>query len=385
MADLFDIVVVGAGPAGSMAAWSAALTGRKVCLLERKSEVGIPVRCGEGIGVKGFSLSLDVRPEWIRCTVKQTAMVSPSGIKVQIGNVDESYTLDRERMDADLVREAVSAGAEFRNSFPVLSITRSQEGYQCSGPAGNVCAKIVILADGVESRLARFGGWDTTLRLADIETCAFTRVFSPLIDKETCIFFTGSSVAPGGYAWIFPRGAGEANVGLGISGDRSEAGRARELLKRFIDKELPGSRIGTVHCGGVPVSRWVRPLVKEGIMLVGDAARQVNCLSGAGIGYSLFAGKLCGRVAGEALKGDSVDYNHLKTYEKVWKKRFGKQVDRSFSLKEFLSKHTDDRFLDRIAQSLSKEDPAKTSYLRVFVKTFSRHPLLLLKAAKLFR
>jgi digeranylgeranylglycerophospholipid reductase len=149
MTEKFDIAVIGAGPAGSMAAWSAALTGRRVCLLERKENAGVPVRCGEGIGAKGLAVSVKVKPEWIKSTVTKSVMVSPSGIRVKIANVDESYILDRERMDGDLVKEAVSAGVKYFNSSPVLSICHRENGYECSGPSGSVTASIVILADGV--------------------------------------------------------------------------------------------------------------------------------------------------------------------------------------------------------------------------------------------
>ena len=120
-------------------------------------------------------------------------------------------------------------------------------------------------------------------------------------------------------------------------------------------------------------------------MLVGDAARQVNSLSGAGLAYSLYAGKLAGKTAADAINGNTVNYKHLKTYEKNWHKKFGKQQLRSYSLKKFVEKYGDDSFLDRIAQSLSKEDPSKLNYLKVFTRTFSGHPLLLIKAIKLFR
>ena len=170
---------------------------------------------------------------------------------------------------------------------PVTSVQKKGEIYECVTPHKTFSSRILILADGVESRLARFLGWNTTLALSDVETCAFARVISPLIEKNACIFFTGSKIAPGGYAWVFPRAVGEANVGLGISGNNSEPGKAKLYLERFIESEFPGARLSNLHCGGVPVARYIRPLVKEGAILVGDAARQVNCLSGAGLAYSL--------------------------------------------------------------------------------------------------
>ncbi len=381
----YDIIVVGAGPAGAMAAMSAAKSGKKVALIERKSEAGTPVRCGEGIGYNGLTLSVEPRQEWLKNCITRSIMVSPSGTKVEIGNVGQSWILDRERMDSDLVKDAVKAGAELIHSTTIISAHKqSDNSYICKSTDKEYRAHCLILADGVESRVARSLGWNTALKPEDLETCAFARVTSPLIEKDCCIFYTGSSAAPGGYVWVFPRGKGEANVGLGIIGSKSKAGQAKELLLKFIDKEFPAGRISHLHCGGVPVARWTRPLVKDGVMLVGDAGRQVSAISGAGIAYALYAGKLAGKVAAGSIQNSQVNYKNLLTYERQWARHFGKQQDRSFSLKEFVL-GVDDAFLDKIASSLAKEDPGKINYLRVFTRTFARRPLLLFKAIKLFK
>jgi digeranylgeranylglycerophospholipid reductase len=381
----FEIAVIGAGPAGSSAALHAARAGRTVVLFDRNERVGTPVRCGEGIGLKSFVNHAGDRPEWTLNRIRSSVMVSPSGTRVAIGNIDESYLLDRAKMDADLADEAAKAGATLLLRTPVTETRREADGrYACITPDQTYSAACVIIADGVESRIARFLGWNTVVSRADVESCAFCRATSPLIEKDACVFFTGSTVAPGGYAWIFPRGKGEANVGLGIIGNRSSAGAARKYLMKFLDRELPGARFSPIHCGGVPVARYVRPLIRDGALLVGDAARQVNCISGAGIHYSLYAGKLAGMVAAQAfLPSGTIDYAKLRRYESEWRKTYGKQQERSFALKEFVMK-TDDAFLDRIASSLAKEPPEKMNYLRVFTRTFAKRPLLLLKAMRLF-
>ncbi|HMA65456.1 MAG: NAD(P)/FAD-dependent oxidoreductase [Fibrobacterota bacterium] len=386
MENSFDIAVVGGGPAGSMSALNACREGVSVCLIERKTEFGIPVRCGEGIGKKGLLRYVEPRQEWIKATVKRSMMVSPSGIKVQLGNVEESFILDREKMDADLVRMAEKAGTKIFSGTTVLSVKQNADKtYTLLTTGVTITARIVIIADGVESKIARCLGWNTKLDLKDLETAAFARVVSPFIEKESCVFYTGSVVAPGGYAWVFPRGNGEANVGLAISGDHSNPGLARKLLDKFIEKEFPAARAYNYHCGGVPVAKWLKPLSKNGVMIVGDAAHQVNALSGGGISFSLFAGKLAGSVASKAINNGTVDYVALDEYERTWKKKFGKQQERSYKLKEFLAKNGSDAFLDRIAHSLSKENPEKINYLRVFLKTFAKHPVLLYKAFQLFR
>jgi digeranylgeranylglycerophospholipid reductase len=387
----YDIIVVGAGPAGSMAAMSAASAGKRVCLLERKPKAGTPVRCGEGVGFKGLTLTLGPpRPEWIKSTLTRARMVSPSGIKVEIQNGAEGWILDRGRMDADLVTMAAENGAEFMPDTPVTSAEKLGNGlYKCicadKKASREFTSPCLILADGVESRLARGLGWNTTLKLSDIESGAFARVRSRDIEPDCCTFYTGSKAAPGGYVWIFPRGEGEANIGLGVIGTKCRPGLPKELLLNFIDTHFPKSKVTDLHCGGVPVARWVRPLVKGGVMLVGDAARQVNSINGAGIAYSLYAGKTAGTAAAKSIRKDGTcDHRVLMEYHRQWAKSFGKQVDRSFALKEFIMS-ADDSFLDNIAASLSKEDPNKISYLRVFTRAFASKPLLLLKAFKLFR
>jgi len=386
----YDIIVVGSGPAGASAAMAAAAGGRRVLLLERKPVPGVPVRCGEGIGHQGLTLSLEPRPEWIKSTVTRARMISPSGINVEIGNVDKSYIMDRERMDAGLVKTAVEAGAEFRASSPVVwaeETPSNQYKVICanSDRPTEFQAQCLILADGVESRLARCFGWDTALRLEDIETAAFARVEAAGIENDCCTFYTGSAVAPGGYLWVFPRGEGAANVGLGVIGSRCRSGLPKELLLDFINRAYPGARVTGLHCGGVPVARWVKPLVRGGVMLVGDAARQVNAINGAGIAYSLYAGRLAGSVAAGAFGGGGgLNRKALSGYQRKWAKEFGKQQERSFALKEFIMS-ADDAFLNKIADSLSKEPPGAVSYLRVFMRTFSSRPLLLFKAFKLFR
>jgi digeranylgeranylglycerophospholipid reductase len=380
----YDIAVIGAGPAGSMAARHAAGLGRRVCLFERNARAGFPVRCGEGIGHKSFIAHVGSRMEWTKNKITRSVMVSPSGTRVTLGDIGDNYILDREKMDGELAAEAANAGADLFLSTPIVEVRPLDSGYECRSPDRSWKAAIVIIADGVESRAARFLGWNTALNPVDIEPCAFCRVTSASIDQKTCVFYVGSAVAPGGYAWIFPRGNSEANVGCGVIGMRSSPGRAKEFLQKILDKELPGAPVNGLHCGGVPVARYVRPLVRGGAMLVGDAARQVNCISGAGIHYSLFAGKCAGETAAQAFRPDgSIDYRHLSRYETLWIKTYGKQQDRSYALKEFVMK-TDDAFLDRIAASLSKEPPERMNYLRVFARTFSRRPLLLLKAVKVF-
>jgi digeranylgeranylglycerophospholipid reductase len=172
---------------------------------------------------------------------------------------------------------------------------------------------------------------------------------------------------------------------LGVLGSYSQAGIAKQLLEQFVEHFFHGGAITNVRCGGVPAGPWTRPLVKDGIMLVGDAARQVISLTGAGINYSIYAGKLAGRIAAQAIDGNSVNYQFLKSYECEWANGLGKQQMRSYALKTLLIKKHDNRFFNSIARSLAKKKNRNLSVLGVFLRTFITHPAAFIKALLLFR
>jgi len=384
--DPYDIVVVGAGPAGSSAALAAARERRSVLLLERKDRVGVPVRCGEAVGLKGMHVTREPKGEWIKARITRVKLFSPAGIPVVLEDIAPSYVLDRERMDADCAQEAVAAGTELRCGESVERITREHSLYRVSTSCGSYRARIVICADGVESRCARDAGWKTALALEDLSSCAFCRVWA---DRDTAAqtveLHYGSGIANGGYAWVFPRGDDVVNVGLGVLGSRSTAGAAKAALERFVENRFGDCRTSPVHAGGVPVGRWLNPLVREGVMVVGDAARQVNALNGGGIAYAFFAGECAGTVAASSIKPDgTVDYRRLKRYHTIWARRFGKQQLRSFAIKKMVLTLSDRR-MDAIARKLSSRKPSKMDYFSVCLRAFYNHPVLLLKALALFR
>ncbi len=380
----FNVVVVGAGPAGANAARHAALGGLSVCLLDRLEAPSHPVRCGEGVGLKGMSLSVAIKPEWILSAIRRVKMISPSGTLVELANIGESYIIDRSIFDSDIVKSAIEAGAEFRNNTNVDAAERLTNGkYACHIGSEKVTADCLVLADGVESRLARDLGWNTRLSPSNMETCAIARVSDPSIAADAIEFHVGNRFAPGGYAWVMPRGEGIANVGLGILGSHSISGGADEFLTAFINHRFPNrTDLTNRNCGGVPVAPWLDPLVRGGVMIVGDAARQVNALNGGGIAYALHAGQLAGEAALLAFVNGKFDETKLSIYQKKWAKGHGKNQRITNDLKNFLITRRDDAFYDRIAESLKKRKAL--GYLSVFLRTFAGHPVMMWKTMKLF-
>lgn len=382
----YDLVVVGGGLAGSATARHAAAGGLKVLLLERTRHVGTPVRCGEAAGAAPLDACVDVPEHWISTRVSGVRMVSPSGTKVDIDDMSSGYILKRDVMDKELVDMAVAAGVQYRDGEPIVEVARDESGgYTCVSSTGaRFAGTCLALADGVESRLARQLGWDTTLALEDLCSCAFCHVTHDSIPEKKFEMYYGTTYAPGGYAWVFPRGDGSANVGLGILGKRSSAGKARECLDAFVSKRFGGTPARDHHCAGVSVAKWIRPLARDGAVLVGDAARMVDAMSGGGITYAMEAGELAGRTIVDAFAGGQFQPKKLAAYERAWAKNQGKVLNRVYALKQMVI-GLDDATLDKIAHKLAGQKTGKLGLVSVAFSAFASRPWLLLKALMVYR
>ena len=343
------------------------------------------MRCGEAIGLKGFSSVVELNPAWILSTITSMKLVSPSGIGVTVPNDYGAYIIDREKMEQDITNDAVKAGVTLHSDTSITSIRRQNGDYVCvSSPAASISSACVILAEGVESRLARQLGWSTHLAPGDIHSCAFARVDHADVIPDTCVFYLGKAYATAGYVWVFHRGGRSANVGLGVLGSHTEAGMPKKLLLSFINNKFPGAEVSELHCGGVPMGKWIKPLVRDGAMLVGDAGHLVNCVSGAGIAYALFSGKAAGTVAAQSFEKGVCRFEKLKEYERQWASHYGKQQLRSVSVKEIMVGFTD-RFMDDMARSVTKSKNGKMNILRIFIRAFAKHPFHLWKVIQLLR
>jgi len=386
--DHFDLVIIGAGPAGLTAALHASKgpCPLRICLIDRKKEPGMPVRCGEAISLTGFESSVHVDPAWIKSPIRTVKLFAPSGVAVAFPGFPLSYIIDRQRMESDLTAQVRQAGVKFVPGSTIVSVASGlNRTYECVSDSGRrYKASCLILADGIESGAARSLGWNTVLRCRDIITCAFARVEHPAVESDACHFFLGNSIAPGGYAWVFSRGEFQANVGIGISGAQCRAGKPLSLLSNFIESHYPGARVSCVHSGGVPIARGLSPLVKDGVMLAGDAARQVHCVTGAGLAYALYSGKMAGLAARAAFSGVDFDCRQLRRYAKQWSTHYGKQQHRSYSLKRAIDGFPD-AFLNEIADSLASVSSQNLNPSRILIRAFAKHPLLAIKAARLFR
>jgi digeranylgeranylglycerophospholipid reductase len=384
----YDVIVVGAGPAGSTAALHAAKGGASVLLLEKDREVGIPVRCAEGVGHAGLASVVDVNPRWIAQKITGAMLISPSRKEILVNSNEIGYVLNRKIFDYDLAQMAAHEGAKVLTKAYVYDLLFS-DGYVSGvkmkylGKDYSIKAKLVIGADGVESRVGRWAGLKTRTGMRDMETCAQVTAANINIRQDVCHFYFSRQIAPGGYLWIFPKGDCVANIGLGISGEFSGAKPVIDLLHEFIDAHFPQAAILTTVVGGVPCSAELPRLVANGLLLVGDAAHQTVPLSGGGIVTGMIAAKIAGQIAAEAVADNDTSAKRLSAYEKRWNKAEGKKQKLFYKLKNFVYSLTD-KDLDRIADLLDKVPAEKRTILNIFKTALINQPTLILDAIKVF-
>jgi digeranylgeranylglycerophospholipid reductase len=381
-----DIIIVGAGPAGSMAARFAAEQGVSVLILEKDRDVGYPVRCGEAISKAGVEEFIPSNDKWIAAKISKFSFNAPDGCEAIIDFGNAGYVLERRIFDYELARTAAEAGAEILTRAYVNGLLFndgkvSGVKYEHNGEQKEVKAKVVIASDGVESRVGRWAGLETHIDFRDMESAVQITAANIPVNQNTLYFYFGKDVAPNGYFWIFPKGHNKANIGLGVSGLIGKKKSAQSYLDDFMNKHYPDAPVLTKIAGGVPCSITLDKISGPGIMLVGDAARQVNPLSGGGIASGMIGGKIAGIIAGEAVKLNKLD--HILTYDKAWHDRLGKRHETFNRIKEGIYNFSDDKF-NSIAHSILKIPIEKRTLGKVFTTALMNNPSLLVDIAKVF-
>jgi len=381
----YDVVVVGAGPGGSIAAKTAAEHGLDVLLIEKRAEIGNPVRCAEGVGKEGIKPFVKPDPSWISAEVKGARIYSPDGTTIEmsedIAGPEVGYVLERKIFDRALALQAARAGAEVKVKTRATGLiiengfVRGIRG-EYFGDDFTVRANIVIGADGVESKVGRWAGIDTALKLSDIETCAQFLMTDIDFNPDYCDFYVGNEIAPGGYVWVFPKGKHEANVGVGILGTRSGEMKAIDFLRRFVKEKYPDGQALELIVGGVPVSGPLERTIANGLVLVGDAARVTDPITGGGIVNAMLTGQIAGEVAAKAISNGDTSTKALSEYEDRWKSAIGGALDNSLRAKEVFTKMPDEK-LDALAHSIKDVDFSELTATGLLKELVKRNPKIL--------
>jgi len=353
----FDVVVVGGGPAGLMAARKAAEKGARVLLVEKEFNLGVKP-CGEAVSASTL-VDAEIQPsqKFIVNRIKGFRVYAPDESKhVDIWSEElgfgEGYILEKPIFLRELASRAAKAGAEIWMRCEVLDVERFPGGgfrlkVNRLGETLTVDARFLLGCDGVASIVAR--------RFFDrkgyeVIPCIQYRMVGCRIDEPRVpAAYVGSMVAPKGYVWVFPKSEEEANVGIGVRGFP-----AKPFLDKFVEKHpeiFRGARIVGIGGAPVPIGGQIPKIYNRDIMLCGDAAGQVIPLTGGGIHSSIVAGKIAGELAGIASVEGGADFSEYPKRYSYWSDRIAKSL---IALR--LIENLGDEGLNRLAEILDGRD-----------------------------
>jgi len=345
---IYDLVVVGAGPAGSMAAKAAAEKGLEVLLIDRKLEVGVPGKCGEFLPSLREMKRLAPAAEDLgaifdppsRCIVNRTRYVKfifPNGREIAVPF--DGVVVERKLYDKHLANEAARAGAEVAPLTKAIDLLEDGRGVRARSvdTEFDIASKTVVGADGANSLIARRAGLPVSRDPLDYGVGYQYEMINVEHDPEYVEMYFGRDIAPGTYAWIIPKGDDIANVGTGVRSPYMEKGlNIRDYQRNFVHKhpiaseKLRKAVPTAIKAGCIPVGGPMERTCSGNVLVAGDAAGHTIPTVGGGVPPALICGRIAGRSVAEHVRGG----RPLHLYDKLWRKQLGETLENALRLRK---------------------------------------------------
>ncbi len=346
----YDIVIVGCGPAGTTTARIAAQKGLTVLLVDKRQELGAPIQCSGAVSANALEeLAIVPGAEFIQCPVygfsvygeagQQTNLdyrsLKPEKYGTDTGKKPLGYVVDRRRFDRYLMMLAERAGAEVWLKTEGIAYQPLEDG-TCEvqlrkfNQAITIRTRVLVGADGLQSQVGKWAGLRTHIKMTELASC-LQFVVDRVETDGLLEIVTGHEWAPGGYAWLFPKGNGYAEVGLGVirtmTPENAQWHLDHFMKNSFLKERLKDARILEVQGGGVPLAHPLRTQYATNVILVGDAARHVNPITGGGIHTALTGGKIAGDFLVDLIQaGEKATADNLKGYQDRWLEQLGNKM-----------------------------------------------------------
>ena len=338
----FDVIIVGAGTAGCLAAKTTAEAGLKVCLVERKKQENIGEKiCGDALGehhLKNVGLEkpqngeLEKRIEGIKIYSPDMETVFTIRSEDYVG-----YMLNRHLFGQWLLKKALDKGVVLYDSTQCLEPI-IENNYVTGISAKNLRknekvtlkGKVIVDASGflavIRRKLPKEMGIEKEVAEGDVEACyrEIRQLKQEVEQTDYCEIYLNQKVAPGGYTWIFPKGGARVNVGLGVCMKPGFPNPKKQFYKHILSKPLfEGSLLLNGGAWYDPTRRPLDNMVGNGVTILGDAACLVNPIHGGGIGPSMLSGYLAGKTIVEALEKGDVSKKALWPYNLRYLEKYG--------------------------------------------------------------
>jgi flavin-dependent dehydrogenase len=347
-----------------------------VLLIDKAVPWERPIPCAEGVGRLGFEEALEVDPSWIRLVVSKANFYSPDGSCVSYTDANKGFIIDRARMQSDLAEKLRRRGVGIGLGVRAVGVSRIDgDGRRTVSldRGESISARVVIDASGPISLLGR--GENICWKPYDLEPAYFVVADNVDAADDAVRIYVGGRVAPGGYAWVFPRGGGAANIGVVVGRNQIKGINIRNLLGDFLAKNFPKAQIRTYFAGCIPCGYRRGNIALPGLIKCGDAANATNPISRAGIVEALMSGGLAGSAAFDMLSSKSVKQSKkiCADYEKAWYEKRGSRHLKLARAKDSLAKVPDEDY-DAAAQTLQNFSADKISMAKIFGLSLGRFP-----------
>jgi len=348
-----DVVVVGGGPIGAVAARCAAEAGASVLLVDRRDNLDRS-SCCTGLVSPRTLTTLGVSSHSVLREIRAITVHAPDGQALELSaDQAKAIVIDRSLLERELHGLARAAGVDVRMSTEAVSASGNALVLRSAGGRKTVGTSILVGADGPRSRVAEWSG----LPPLEQSVGAAQAVIEPqqAVPPDRVEVFLGRDVAPGFFAWAVPSDAEQLRVGLGVAPPLDPS----EHLERLLTTRFPGCRTVSRTGGQIPVSPVPRAAVGS-VLLVGDAAGQVKPLSGGGLYPGGICARIAGRIAAETALSGKPNHRAAAAYESEWRSTIGREIAFGRSVRRISERLSDS---DLNALFAACDDPNLLSFL----------------------
>lgn len=366
----YDIVIVGASLAGLYSAIKLSKNNFKVCIIDKKEHIGLPIRCGEATGnLKELERFFKMEPDWISQEIKGMS-AHINGEEALAHEMDDlGVILNRDKFEQGLADKATSQGANLILNTYVTNLIKTGDKY--SGVklenGETVEGNLIIGADGAEAHIGQMAGIVKSLPSSEVATTLQYTIKSKKYNNGHLHFFIGSKSMPKGYIWVFPKDKDHVSVGGALYGINRKMPKIKKFVDDFVNEYYSDCPKDNLITGAIPITICPKEFVKDNVIIVGDSARMVNPLTAGGIMNTFEAADM---MCDAIIKSKPSNYSNKiisKHYSKKWAKmpRFQQKV--FYLFKELVLDSSDEELLKtcnaagKVASIIDRDKPFQFS------------------------